>query len=228
MKRLAQCLLIVAGLQTGASALPLLQLDASPGYYVGGANESTIAADPEFTLFAMYAGLNPTGTFYISAAVAGTLPNSPVDLGSFTFGGQVIDVSADMTWGSPSLMPPHGVYPTWYKEFAFTFDGASKMNNYNVEDVAGLHTGPVAQLIGGTGLFVPFEVDVSGLAEGTTLIFDLYTYTGSGSKLKIKKAPFSHNAEGSNPPSVPDGAATAALLGLGLLGLEAGRRRFLK
>jgi hypothetical protein len=70
-------------------------------------------------------------------------------------------------------------------------------------------------------------VDMTGIADGYTVHFDLYTYGEKGGKrISITDfAPFSHDAEGGGGTSVPDGGATAALLGIGVLGLAAVRRK---
>lgn len=217
MKRIVQLLLLASALPAVAWAIPNLQLDASPAVY-DTSTQSSVATAEQFTLFALMHGLDVNQTYHLAAGVAAPPSSSSMNLGSFVFGSQTIDVTADMTWGSPPDMPAHGVYPTWYKVFDFDFVGAAKTTNYNVEDVVGVHTGPVANP-SGNAWFVPFEVDVSGLVAGTALVFDLYTYDTSGKKVKFVKAPFSHNGESSGN-QVPDGGATVALLGLALLGFH--------
>ncbi len=220
MKRTLTILLLGALANLPTHALPLLQLDASPGQYVD-SSESTIATNPTFTLFAMLDSLAPSGTYYIAAGLTPSLDQFPVpSLGSFTFNGETVNAVGDMTYGAPALMPGHGVYPTYYKEFSFTFDTSSahRFHNYNVEDVVGEHAG-VTQSNSGKSLFMAFEVDVTNLAAGSTLVFDLYTYNASGKgKVKFVKAPFSHNAEagGGGGVAVPEGGASLAMLVLGL------------
>lgn len=220
-------------------ALPLLQLDVSQGFY-SEPTESTVATTNAFTLYALLDSTNTSGTYYISAAIQ-PAPAGAADLGSFVFNGQTVHATADMTWGSPALLPGHGVYPTWYKEFAFNFQSTLKTTNYNVQDVTGPHTGPLASATG-TSLYRAFDVDLSGLTNGTTLVFDLYSYdvpttttTGSGKAKKVKAttgfafAPFSHNAEGTSTTTtnnVPEAGTTAAFLLLGAAATALGHRRF--
>lgn len=223
MKRYLLTLALAFAALTPARALPLLQLDASGGLY-DTSTETTVATSNNFTLFAMLNGLTQNGgNYFVSAALFPAPSTAGGNYGSFVFDGQTINATADMVYGSPSQLPAHGIYPTWYKEFAFTFDPNQKFTNYNVQNVVGTHAGVTANS-SGTSLYADFTVDVSGLAAGTTLVFDLYTYGASGTG-KVKFAPFSHNAgsgEGGN--QVPDGGTTLMLLGAALAGLAASRR----
>jgi hypothetical protein len=207
-----------------ARALPLLQLDASGGLY-DNSTETTVATTTNFTLFAMLNGLTQNGgNYFVSAALFPAPSTVGGDYGSFVFNGQTINATADMVYGSPSQLPAHGIYPTWYKEFAFTFDPTQKFTNYNVQNVVGTHAG-VTDNASGNSLYMDFIVDVSGLAAGTTLVFDLYTYGASGTG-KVKFAPFSHNAGSGEGGGnlVPDGGMTLILLGTALAGLALFRR----
>jgi hypothetical protein len=202
-----------------------LQLDASGGLY-DNSTETTVATSPTFTLYAMLNSLTPHGgNYFISAALFPAPSTVGGNYGSFVFDGQTVNATADMVYGSPTNLPAHGIFPTWYKEFSFTFNPTKKFNNYNVEDVAGIHAG-VTPSSSGKALYEDFTIDVSGLAAGTTLVFDLYTYGASGTG-KVKFAPFSHNAGsgGGGGNLVPDGGTTLMLLGAALAGLAAFRRR---
>ncbi|RXK55325.1 hypothetical protein ESB00_05350 [Oleiharenicola lentus] len=208
---------------TTAYGIPTLQLDASNAAY-DAATETTLASSPEFTLFALFNGLTPSGTYYISAALTPATPSG--NYGSFKFNGTTVNVTSDMSWGTPTLLPSHDIFPTYYKEFAFTFstsDNSNRFTNYDVQSVVGEHTGPI-QSNTGNSRFAAFSIDLSGLAPETGIHFDLYNYsTKQNGELKIKFAPFSHDAGGNN--LVPDGGNTALLIGLGLvcLGLFKGR-----
>jgi hypothetical protein len=208
-----------------AHALPFLQLDVSDGIY-DEVTETTTATSNVFTLFALLNSTNAAGTYNISAALAPAPSQSGANLGSFVFNGATINATTDMTWGSPALMPAHDVYPTWYKQFDFTFNPLLKTNNYNVEDDGDTHANPTT-VAGGNALYKPFVVDVSALSNDAVLVFDLYTYQGSSNKIKIKFAPFSHNAQASyiQPETVPDGSSTFVLLGLGFAVLVSLNRR---
>ena len=230
-------ILVCAFAPVRAVAVPMLQLDASPGTYIGGTTEGTVTTSNTFTLYALLNSLTPAGPYYISAALAPAPSKAGADLGSFIFNGQTVRATGDMTWGSPAMLQPHGVYPTWYKEFAFNFSPAQTTVNYDVADVQNQHNGPVLTTPG-DALYQGFSVDVTGLATGSTLVFDLYTYSttattiGSAKKPKVVYkttfdfAPFSHNAESASH-SVPDEGSTFALVGLALIAGE-GFRRFLR
>lgn len=225
MKRFLLALVLAAAAILPARALPLLQLDASTGVY-DNSTQTTVATASNFTLYAMLKGLTQNGgNYYISAALFPAPDTLGGDYGSFVFDGQTVNATADLIYGTPSQLPPHGIYPTWYKEFAFTFDPNQKFTNYNVQDVVGTHTGVTANS-SGNALYMDFIVDVSGLAAGTTLVFDLYTYGASGTS-NVKFAPFSHNAGsgGGGGNLVPDGGTTLILLGAALAGLAVFHRR---
>ena len=144
-----------------------------------------------------------------------------------------VDVSGDMTYGAPPLHDPndsgdsdpndlsgHGIFDTYYSEFAFQFVSDNTVPTYNVQDEPG---DPDTDSTGDT-YYAAFTVDVSGLSYPYSVHFDLYNST-------LKKtidyevdefAPFSHDAQ-STPVPEP---ATMLLFGTGLAGLATlGRRR---
>lgn len=216
-----------------ASAVPFLQLDIGGGVY-DSVSQSIVPTSDPFTLYAL---LTPAGdssllglTYYISAALAPQTSTSG-SLGSFTFDGTTVDVTNDMTYGRPPMegviasgdagdLPPHGVFPTFFEEFAFTFDPNDRATTYNTRDDPG---GPTPNSSGGT-YFAAFSVDTTALASGYYLVFDLYTKGPGNRPSDIDVgifAPFSHNAE-SREVSEP---ASLLLLGTGLAGLALWRHR---
>lgn len=222
MKKHALIFLLVAAALVPARALPLLQLDVSGGVY-DSSTETTVSTSTNFTLYALLNSLSPHGgNYFISAALFPAPSSAGGNFGSFVFNGTTINATADMSYGTPTNLPAHGIYPTWYEEFAFTFNPANKTTNYNVQNVVGVHTGPAANS-SGNSLYMPFLVDVSGLTPGTSVVFDLYTYGATGTG-KVKFAPFSHNAGSGGGSNVPDGASTLVLAGVAMLGLVAFRR----
>jgi hypothetical protein len=251
----------LVGCSISAYAIPLLQLDIDGGTYVGAPIQDTVInTGNNFTLQALlatkpngpdkYTAGMEDGFFYISAAVVrlldggsyAPLGSSSDSLGSFIFDGITIDVTADMLFGVPPVdaeqdfdagdLSKHGVYETWFMEFAFSFAGDSMGNDNvcNAENGLGCVDGFIHE----------FTVNVGGLTEGYGIHFDLYTVVSDDTDIDVKKsAPFSHDATafdgggGGNPQcllnpdlcvDVPE-PGTLALMGLGLIGVSMVRRR---
>jgi hypothetical protein len=203
-------------------AIPLLQLDASNAIY-DNTSQTTIAQANQFTLYALLNGHNFSAQdhYYV---VAGLQPmNAPAgNYGSFMFNGSRVHVTGDMTSGNPfGWNNSHGVYPTFFTTFAFNWNTANRFNDYDVSLVGGTHNGPSPSATGNS-LYMGFDVDVSGLLAGTRLWFDLVEVNASGQVDAF--APFSH-VDQSQSSSVPDGGATAILLGVGLTGVAVLRRK---
>jgi hypothetical protein len=195
-----------------AVADPTLQLDITPGYYVGKPEETIFSRGNIFTLYAYLIpdSKAPLGdTYYISAAL---VPQSQAHggLGSFSFAGTTVDVT-DMTYGTPPI-PSHGVFNTLFSEFSFKFAQDNRSLAYNTADFPGLGPTPSSA---GTMYYRAFDVDVSGLASGQTLHFDLYSRLDHGRQF----APFSHDAAAQS--AVPEPGTLGLLLGAGLIALAA-------
>jgi hypothetical protein len=183
---IAAALLMLCGL---VQAIPMLQLDISPGLYdttpVGDHNgETTIATSSHFTLYALidsmgegakYDILNPLNRYYISAAIIPSLSDDAVDLGTFDFAGETVGVTSGMVYGTPANLPPHGIFDTYYKEFSFSPNSLLTTGEYNTQDLTGLHYGPT-QDDSGKMYYVPFDVNVDNLATDFYVHFDLYGY----------------------------------------------------
>lgn len=256
MNKLSSALIPIAFVATmfgtSARAVPQLQLDIAGGTY-NATTETIMATSNSFSLYAYYQGsAAPTGTFYISMALqpsssaGGSYGTFTVTTGSTT---RTISATSDMNYGNPPIeslatlqpfdagdLSPHGIFPTWFAEQAFTFSSSNKSGVYNTEDSYG--SGPTA----GTGMyFARFDFNISGLALGTGLHFDMYNEAlqECGKKKNCtagdidiyKFAPFSHDAGAmvfAPPPvtAIPEPETYAMLLaGLGLMGFMARRRK---
>lgn len=226
--------LLSAGL---AYAIPTLQLDIEGGIY-DFSTQTVIATSKDFSLFAYLIPDNKVDTstpFFLSAAVV-PQPSSSASLGSYSIAqlpnpAATVNVPADMLNGGPALLPTHGIFDTYYNTFPITFNGAPEISPYNTQDRA-ISGDPI--VLSGTGMYYrEFEVNVTGLAEGSHIHFDLYGYyTGASGKTQIEFAPFSHDAQSNgngngNGHSVPE-PSTLLLLGSGLLGLIGFSRKFKK
>lgn len=222
---LAATLILVGSLTgTALAVLPTLQLGIEGGVYFDGTTYNT--TDP-FTLQALYNGDgNLYGdTFYLSIAVVPKI-DTAVDLGSFTitYSGATttVDVTADMVFGTPPIatindgppgdLAPHGVFPTYFMEFAFLFDETQTVPAINVA------TGETPP---GTLAFRNFIINYAGLDGDFALHFDLYNLDGDNEIDQF--APFSHDAQTNGVPE----PGSLFLLGSGLVGLALyGRKSF--
>ncbi len=218
MKRLLMTTVWLTGLVVCqvSHAIPLLQLDIAPGGY-DTVYEDSFNTENQFTLYAYLSGDFDSQWFYISAALIPSTSVPVPGLGSFKFGDQTIKVTDEMFYGAPPLeqnldwdtgdLQKHGVFETYYLQFAFQFDPTMFVSAFDTQ------TGEAAD---GTMYYKSFDVDVSGMPLGYGIHFDLYNVAGVTDIDVLKNAPFSHDATGYR---VPDGGATAALLGLAMVGL---------
>ncbi len=212
-----------------ASALPSLQLDIIDGVYVGGTEETIVTTSDDFTLVAygLDGSINLASDYYISIAITPQSGPTLVDFGSFVFGGVTYDMN-DVVYGYPPIentaflqpkdpkdLSSHSVFPTLYAEFEFNFVAGQTSAAVNTQDV----TGSDPTLNPGSALYYKlFAVDLSNLADGFGLHFDLYnTRVRTVSDIDVNDfAPFSHDAASSEIREVPE-PGTLMLLGLGML-----------
>jgi MYXO-CTERM domain-containing protein len=264
--RRSAALLALALAGVSAQAIPNLQLGIKGATYVGGTEETSVATTNPFDLWAfLNKGPNSTSvsdTYFISAALVrtdgGSVPNTSANLGSFKFAGVDYNVTGNMVYGNPPLetaldhqggsdLAPHGIFPTWFKEFSFTFDSNAKYVDLNTAPDPDDLTTPVDSTLATLAPFVgnangngymygqTFAVDVSNLAAGYAIHFDLYNSDVAACSVDNctnfdidKVAPFSHDAQsggggctqdcgpGGPGPGVPE-PPTTALLGVALL-----------
>ena len=231
-----------------AHAVPALQLNIVGGTY-DTVTQTIMASGNSFSLYAYglssgNGAVSTTENFYLSMAL---LPGTSAagSFGSFTINGTPISATSGMVYGTapietiPSLqgqdpgdLAQHGVFPTYFTEKKFTFSSGTQSGVYNTQDHAGW--GPQA----GMGMYYKkFDFDISGIAAGYGLHFDLYNETisvcgkakncTSGDVDVNNFAPFSHDAQGMVTVTVVPEPETYAMLlaGLGLMGFVARRRR---
>jgi hypothetical protein len=227
------CLALVAG-ATRAEAVPVLQLDIVGGYY-DSATETILSNGPNFTLVALLtpkAAGDQLGSYFVSVALTPQTPQPGGNFGSFSFDGASYAATSGMYYGVPPVeasglehdggdLGQHSIYPTYFREFEFSFDSAltQSAQTYNTAEDPG---GPSA---GSGSLYRTFNI-TSALPTGYALHFDLYdtffktnctgparTRTCTTDEDIDHFAPFSHDAE--SAPPVPE-PATMSLLGMGL------------
>jgi hypothetical protein len=245
--------ILLGGLASRASAIPSLQLDILGGVY-DGATQTIVATSDSFRLYAYLipaAGSLLGDNYFISAAVVPRTGPAGATLGSFTFNGATINVTQDMVYGVPPIealqshdpgdLPRHGIFETYFSEFAFRFSSTDRASAYNTQDQPG--QGPTPNPAGSM-YFVGFDVDVAALADTYSIHFDLYnelyktsrTCTGTGADKVCTStltgdvdvntfAPFSHDAQSGSRREVPE-ATSLALTGLGLVMAGLVIRRF--
>jgi len=233
---------------TAAQALPILQLDILGGHY-DATTQTVIAGSNPFTLVAIFTpppNLTPAqlaGAFaedvYISAAVSPGYGPGPGNLGSFKFDGQTIDVTNDMTYGTPPVesggftqgydsgdLAPHDIFPTYFREFTFNFDPNNRTTSYNTRD----NTGGLDPNPNGESYFATFAVDTRLLDPRYVIHFDMYnekylqcarTPTSCTDVDIDRFAPFSKDAESAPVPE----PATLLLLGSGVVAGAVRKRR---
>lgn len=241
---------LVAGLSiafaTAAQAVPQLQLDILNGTY-DSTTQTVIAGSNPFKL---YAYLTPKGnpttaeinalladTYYLSMAVVPQTGPTGASLGSFTYNSSTINVTADMTYGTPPLetvmtqlsdpgdLGSHSIYETFYAQRSFQFVAGQQSLPYDTQTSTG--QGPQA----GSGMYyMSFDIDVTNLTAGTAIHFDLYSsavVTCNNNPNCVPGdvdvndfAPFSHDAQsGSSSSSTGGGGGSGGIPEPGTLSL---------
>jgi len=212
-----------------AQAFPMLQLDIVGGYY-DPVTQTIISSGPDFTLVALLTPQNNSSaatltellndTYFISAAVIPSTGPGGSTLGSFTFNSANYDVTGDLTYGNPPIelftdavgdpgdLQNHGVFPTYFGEFGFSFSADQRAVTYNTADAPGGFTTTTSTDPNTFSYYQTFNITTS-LSDPTNAIhFDLYnTYVQncarSGACVWDEEialfAPFSHDAQSRVP-----------------------------
>jgi hypothetical protein len=224
----------------GVFGTPLLQVDIEDGVY-DPVNENIVSTSNPFTMYTLFNTTKgkASGTYYLSVAIVPKTANPPASpFGSFKVNGDTYSLAnGNIVFGNPPVsviknnldLPSHDIFDTHYAEIAFTFDKTKKANLYNTQD----DPGSLVQNSSGKLLYEDFTIDVSGLAAGYQVHFDLYNVVldKRGNRKVGDFAPFSHDGQSSPPPpplTVADTSSTMILLGIAMLAVEGVRRRFLR
>jgi len=239
------------GASSMASAIPVLQLDFEEGEYVGGTDETTYCYTTTCEIYALLTPKNENSVeelladkYYLSIALVPKTGPDGTDLGSFDIDGKTVDVTGDMTYGTPPLedavattdpndLSSHGIFETYFYEIAFQFSDGNTITPYNVQDDA--EVDPSDKIVDGDGgYYETFTIDITELDPSVALHFDLYNSIvyDVGNNIDSNEvigvddfAPFSKDAQMSADTEpfviIIDVAepSVVALLGLGMLGL---------
>jgi hypothetical protein len=210
---------IILGFNTPVIAYHLLQLDiTNDGVSYDPTNETIVTQDPTFDLVALLNTRNGQfGKLGVELSQIGSIPffivaswdNATGD--KFEFDGSDVLLNSDTpsVFSNPKLN--HGELGSYGAVFSFYFDPGNTTTPYDTQLNPGEFAGPGD----GSFLYRTFAVDVGELNPFVPIHFDLFVWAG-GDKIA---APFSHDAS-----AVPE-PATMLLLGTGLLGLAAARRK---
>lgn len=221
LSRLLLSLALGSFVASSAVALPSLQLGPGAGSWTyDTTEESWLTADNPLELAAYANAVKADGgngdyawdqtlTRYAYLVVsAEPKQGSPGDVFDVTLtndGGNLALVASGN--GTPSALPPHGIFSTYYEIYEFQFNG-SLTTISNTQPPGGDPGQGYKELI---------TIAVNSLGAGVTgLHFDLFTISGSGqltsaSTRYFAKAPFSHDA-GFVPEPGAAGVFSVALL----------------
>lgn len=202
----------MGGLTSLSDAIPSLQLYI-PGSTYNPDTESWLTIEPHFELQVLGAS-SPQQADYITnlTLYIAMLKNEyGMDGAYVNINGSPVTLNS---YGTPPLLPPHGIYPTYYCAYSLpdllVSTAGETVWNYNPGEEGESDTGDILSL----------NLDVIGY---TFIHFDVAgTVVGKNGKTWERKAPFSHDAD--SPSVIPEPTSMLLLLP-GLLGLVGIRRK---
>ena len=200
---------------TTVQASPILQLGVTNGSF-DSKLEDVITTDRAFSLNAFGKasknGIDLNTNYYISIAILADDKLDPANFGSFNFAG-INFTGKDMVFGNPPFekdqgfeggdLSPHGIFDTWFLQYAFKFNPADKTADVNTEKSPGFKPTDNA---GKDYFFKSFTVDTKGLFAGYNLHFDLFSteINKKGNVVIGSNAPFSHDVSTAYVALSPD------------------------
>lgn len=239
IKLILTSVLLLAGTANTAFALPALQLggDGTTAWAYDNSDQTWVTTAESFTLNAyancdgyqpdcdaehgQYAWDEAGSSMQYAYLVVAASPRTAdgTDVFDITISGATL---VDSGFGNPPLpdgdqnnLSPHGIYDTYFEIYEFRFDG----------QIGTIYDQQPGETGSGDGFTESFGVTVDYLATGVGgLHFDLFTVAGAqydeNNYMLQAVAPYSHDAEYQVPAP-----GAAFLLGLGLIGLAAMRKK---